>query len=207
MSDSPTKKRESNAEPARAPEGALRGLGEAERGRLRGLGPAPSWNPPDCGDIDMRIAADGTWFYCGSPIGRAPLVQLFASVLRREGERYVLVTPVEKVGIKVDDAPFLAVEMLLESEAEQPRLKFRTNVGDLVTVDSEHPLRFEHGASEGLKPYVRVRGDLWALVKRALFYDLVDLGRIERVVNEDWFGVRSSELFFPMCRASEIDGL
>ena len=207
MSDSPTKKRESNAEPARAPEGALRGLGEAATGRLRGLGPAPSWNPPDCGDIDMRIAADGTWFYCGSPIGRAPLVQLFASVLRREGERYVLVTPVEKVGIKVDDAPFLAVEMLLESEAEQPRLKFRTNVGDLVTVDSEHPLRFEHGASEGLKPYVRVRGDLWALVKRALFYDLVDLGRIERVVNEDWFGVRSCELFFPMCPASEIEGL
>jgi uncharacterized protein len=207
MSDSPTKKRESNAEPARAPEGALRGLGEAATGRLRGLGPAPSWNPPDCGDIDMRIAADGTWFYCGSPIGRAPLVQLFASVLRREGERYVLVTPVEKVGIKVDDAPFLAIEMLLESEAEQPRLKFRTNVGDLVTVDSEHPLRFEHGASEGLKPYVRVRGDLWALVKRALFYDLVDLGRIERVVNEDWFGVRSCGLFFPMCPASEIEGL
>ena len=207
MSDSPTKKRESNAEPARAPEGALRGLGEAATGRLRGLGPAPSWNPPDCGDIDMRIAADGTWFYCGSPIGRAPLVQLFASVLRREGERYVLVTPVEKVGIKVDDAPFLAVEMLLESEAEQPRLKFRTNVEDLVTVDSEHPLRFEHGASDGLKPYVRVRDDLWALVKRALFYDLVEVGGIERVVNEDWFGVRSCELFFPMCPASEIEGL
>jgi hypothetical protein len=207
MSDSPTKKRESNAEPARAPEGALRGLGEAATGRLRGLGPAPSWNPPDCGDIDMRIAADGTWFYCGSPIGRAPLVQLFASVLRREGERYVLVTPVEKVGITVDDAPFLAVGMLLESEAEQPRLKFRTNVEDLVTVDSEHPLRFEHGASDGLKPYVRVRDDLWALVKRALFYDLVDLGRIERVVNEDWFGVRSCGLFFPICPASEIEGL
>jgi hypothetical protein len=207
MSDSPTKKRESNAEPARAPEGALRGLGEAATGRLRGLGPAPSWNPPDCGDIDMRIAADGTWFYCGSPIGRAPLVQLFASVLRREGERYVLVTPVEKVGITVDDAPFLAVGMLLESQAEQPRLKFRTNVEDLVTVDSEHPLRFEHGASDGLKPYVRVRDDLWALVKRALFYDLVDLGRIERVVNEDWFGVRSCGLFFPICPASEIEGL
>jgi uncharacterized protein len=207
MSDSPTKKRESDAESARAPEGALRGLGEAATGRLRGLGPPPSWNPPDCGDIDMRIAADGTWFYCGSPIGRAPLVQLFSSVLRREEGRYVLVTPVEKVGITVDDAPFLAVGMLLESEAEQPRLKFRTNVEDLVTVDSEHPLRFEHGASDGLKPYVRVRGDLWALVKRALFYDLVDLGRIERVVNEDWFGVRSCGLFFPMCPASEIEGL
>jgi uncharacterized protein len=207
MSDSPTKKREINAELAGSPEGALRGLSDVATGRLRGRGPAPSWNPPDCGDIDMRIAADGTWFYCGSPIGRAPLVQLFASVLRREGERYVLVTPVEKVGIKVDDAPFLAVEMLLESEAEQPRLKFRTNVGDVVTVDSEHPLRFEHGASDGLKPYVRVRDDLWALVKRALFYDLVEVGGIERVVNEDWFGVRSSELFFPMCPASEIEGL
>jgi hypothetical protein len=207
MSDSPTKKRESNAESAHAPEEALRGLGEAATERLRGLGPAPSWNPPDCGDIDMRIAADGTWFYCGSPIGRAPLVQLFASVLRREGERYVLVTPVEKVGIKVDDAPFLAVEMLPEIGAAEPRLKFRTNVEDLVMIDSEHPLRFDHGASDGLKPYVRVRDDLWALVKRALFYDLVDLGRIEHVVNEDWFGVRSCNVFFPMCRASEIDGL
>ena len=97
----------------------------------------------------MRIAADGTWFYCGSPIGRAPLVQLFASVMRREGERYVLVTPVEKVGIKVDDAPFLAVEMRVESASDGPRLTFRTNVEDMVTVDSEHPLRFERGASEG----------------------------------------------------------
>jgi uncharacterized protein len=207
MSDSPTKKREINAAPAGLPEGALRGLSDVATERLRGRRPAPSWNPPDCGDIDMRIAADGTWFYCGSPIGRAPLVQLFASILRREGERYVLVTPVEKVGIKVDDAPFLAVEMLLESEAERPRLKFRTNVEDVVTIDSEHPLRFERGASDGLKPYVRVRGDLWALVKRALFYDLVKLGEIERVVNEDWFGVRSCELFFPMCPASEIEGL
>jgi uncharacterized protein len=155
----------------------------------------------------MRIAADGTWFYCGSPIGRAPLVQLFASIMRREGNRYVLVTPVEKVGIKVDDAPFLAVEMRVASEADGPELTFRTNVEDLVTVDSEHPLRFEPGASEGLKPYVRVRGDLWALVKRALFYDLVDLGQTEQVANEDWFGVRSRGLFFPMCPASEIEGI
>jgi hypothetical protein len=97
--------------------------------------------------------------------------------------------------------------MLLESEAEQPRLKFRTNVEDLVTVDSEHPLRFEHGASDGLKPYVKVRDDLWALVKRALFYDLVALGRLEQVSNEEWFGVRSGGFFFPMCPASEIEGL
>jgi hypothetical protein len=207
MSDSPTKKREDHAKSARAPEAALRGLGETATGRLRGEGPPPSWNPPDCGDIDMHIAADGTWFYCGSPIGRAPLVQLFASVMRREGDRYVLVTPVEKIGIKVDDAPFLAVEMRPEDEAAAPRLTFRTNVEDMVTVDSEHPLRFERGASEGLKPYVRVRGELWALVKRALFYDLVALGRTERVANEDWFGVRSGGLFFPVCPASEIEGL
>jgi hypothetical protein len=155
----------------------------------------------------MRIAADGTWFYCGSPIGRPPLVQLFASIMRKEGDRYVLVTPVEKVGVKVDDAPFLAVEMRVEQETCQPRIVFRTNVDDTVTVDSEHPLRFEPGASQGLKPYVKVRGDLWALVKRALFYDLVALGRTERVGTEDWFGVRSSGLFFPMCPASEIEGL
>ena len=207
MSDSPTKKRENNAGLARAPEGALRGLGEAARGRLHGVGPGPSWNPPDCGDIDMRIAADGTWFYCGSPIGRAPLVQLFASILHKEGSRYVLVTPVEKVGIKVDDAPFLAVEMDVKDKMREPQLVFRTNVNDLVAVDSEHPLRFEQGASEGLKPYVRVRGDLWALVKRALFYELVALGRTERVGREDWFGVRSGGLFFPMRPASEIERL
>jgi hypothetical protein len=207
MSDSPTKKRENNTELARASEGALRGLGEAATGRLRSQEPAPSWNPPDCGDIDMRIAADGTWFYCGSPIGRAPLVQLFASIMRKEGNRYVLVTPVEKVGIKVDDAPFLAVEMDIEHGTREPQLVFRTNVDDLVAVDRERPLRFEQGAKEGLKPYVRVRGDLWALVKRSLFYDLVALGRTERVGREDWFGVRSGGLFFPMRLAREIEGL
>jgi uncharacterized protein len=207
MSDSPTKKRENDAESARAPEAALRGLDEAASGRLRSERPAPSWNPPDCGDIDVRIAADGTWFYCGSPIGRAPLVQLFASIMRKEGDRYVLVTPVEKVGIKVDDAPFLAVEMNVEHKTREPQLVFRTNVDDLVAVNSEHPLRFEDGASEGLKPYVRVRGDLWALVSRALFYDLVALGWTERVGREDWFGVRSGGLFFPMRPAAEIEGL
>jgi hypothetical protein len=207
MSDSPTKKRHSDAEPAHAPERALRGLGDVTTGCLRGVGPAPSWNPPDCGDIDMRIAADGTWFYCGSPIGRLPLVQLFASVLRKETDRYVLVTPAEKVGIRVDDAPFLAIEMRVEDEANEPRLIFRTNVEDLVTVDSEHLLRFERGAAEGLKPYVKVRGDLWALIKRALFYDLVALGKTERLANQDWFGVRSCGVFFPMCLASEIEGL
>ncbi len=165
------------------------------------------WDPPDCGDIDMRIAADGTWFYCGSPIGRLPLVQLFASILRKDGDRYVLVTPVEKVGLKVDDAPFLAVELKVEGENADIGLTFRTSVDDVVTVDDQHPLRFEHGAAEGLKPYVRVRDDLWALVKRALYYDLVALGTTETWREEAWFGVRSCGVFFPMCLGSEIEGL
>jgi len=187
----------------KAPDQALAGLSEAQAAGKRGLPPVHLWNPPFCGDIDMRIAADGTWFYLGSPIGRAPLVKLFSSILRKDPERYVLVTPVERVGIKVDDAPFLAVEMA----REEGRIGFRTQVDDFVWVGPENPLRFETGAAEGVKPYVRIRGDLWALVKRALFYDLVELGVTEPHEGEDWFGVRSGGVFFPMRRASEIEGL
>ena len=195
------------AKAARSPDGALKGLGEAAARSERGRPPVHLWDPPDCGDIDMRIAADGTWFYCGSPIGRAPLVQLLSSILRKDGDRYVLVTPVEKVGVRVDDVPFLAVEMRVEEEGGGCGLSFRTNVEDVVTVDDQHPLRFEKGAAEGLKPYVRVRDELWALVKRPLFYDLVALGTMERLRDEIWFGVRSRGVFFPMCPASEIEGL
>ncbi|MGO4870893.1 MAG: DUF1285 domain-containing protein [Roseiarcus sp.] len=191
----------------RAPEAALGGLHEAAAAQKRGPAPVHLWNPPYCGEIDMRIAADGTWHYCGSPIGRAALVQLFASILRKDEDRYVLVTPVERVGINVDDAPFLCVEMSVQEANGEQALTFRTNVDDVVTVDAEHPLRFERGAAEGIKPYVRVRGGLWALVKRALYYDLVALGKVERWHGDDWFGVRSCALFFPMTRASEIDGL
>ena len=194
-------------ERAKVPEEALKGLVAAAEGAKRGPAPVHLWNPPDCGDIDMRIAADGTWFYCGSPIGRLPLMQLFASILRKDGDRYVLVTPVEKVGLKVDDAPFLAVELAAAGEGEDVTLTFRTNVGDVVTAGEEHPLRFERGASEGLKPYLRVRGGLWALVKRALYYDLVALGGAEPWRGAAWFGVRSARVFFPMCPASEIEGL
>ncbi len=187
----------------RAPDSALKGLGEAQAAAKRGPPPVHLWNPPFCGDIDMRIAADGTWFYLGSPIGRAPLVKLFSSILRKDPDRYVMVTPVERVGIKVDDAPFLAVEM----KREEGRIGFRTQVDDFVWVGEEHPLRFEEGAADGVKPYVRVRGDLWALVKRALFYDLVELGVTEEHEGEDWFGVRSGGVFFPMRKAKEIEGL
>jgi hypothetical protein len=190
------------------PDRALGGLIEAAAAtRPRGPAPVHLWNPPFCGEIDMRIAADGGWHYCGSPIGRPALVKLFASILRKDPERYVLVTPVERVGIRVDDAPFLCVTMEVEAQGGARRLTFATNVEDVVTVDAEHPLRFEPGAASGLKPYVRVRGELWALVKRALYYDLVALGEVAPWQGEDWFGVASAGTFFPMTRASEIAGL
>ncbi len=194
-------------EPKPSPDQLLQGLEGVAAARKRGPAPVHLWNPPFCGDIDMRIAGDGTWFYMGSPIGRAPLVQLFASILRKDEDRFVLVTPVERVGIKVDDAPFLAVELLTAHASGAPVLSFRTNVDDFVTVDRDHPLRFERGASEGLKPYVLVRGGLWALVKRALFYDLAALGEIQEWEGESWFGVRSSGIFFPMAKAAGLEGL
>lgn len=207
ISQSPRNTGQNMTKPGKVPEEALDGLLAAAEGAKRGPAPVHLWNPPDCGDIDMRIAADGTWFYCGSPIGRLPLVQLFASILRKDGDRYVLVTPVEKVGVKVDDAPFLAVELVAAGEGDGVTLTFRTSVGDVVMADEEHPLRFERGAAEGLKPYLRVRGELWALVRRPLYYDLVALGSAEPWRGEVWFGVRSAGVFFPMCPASEIEGL
>lgn len=176
-------------------------------------GPAPArpvdrWNPDFCGDIDMRIGADGTWHYMGTPIGRPALVKLFASILRKDPERYVLVTPVERVGIIVDDAPFIAVEMATQAGTEgvAPTISFRTNVDDVVTVGPDHPLRFERDAEGGLKPYVRIRGDLWALVKRALMYDLVELGEEHpaRDGGATEFGVSSMGAFFAMARADEL---
>jgi hypothetical protein len=195
------------ADPGKVPEQALKGLAQAGGRTPRAPAPVHLWNPPDCGDIDMRIAADGTWFYCGSPIGRLPLVQLFSSILRKDGDRYVLVTPVEKVGVAVDDAPFLAVEMFVEGQDDDQVLSFRTNVEDVVTIDERHPLRFERGPSEGLKPYALVRDNLWALVKRSLYYDLAALGTVERWEDAMWFGVRSRRTFFPICPASEIEAL
>src|SRR6185437_5808808 len=133
------------------------------------LPPVHLWNPPFCGDLDMRIAGDGTWFYMGTPIGRPALVRLFSTILKRENDKHFLVTPVEKVGIRVDDAPFVAVEMRKERDARGPLLRFRTNVDDWVICDGDHRLRFETGAAGGLTPYLHVRADLWARVTRALY--------------------------------------
>ena len=173
----------------------------------KGLPPVERWNPPFCGDLDMRIAADGTWFYLKTPIGRPALVKLFASVLKREGDKYFLVTPVEKVGIRVDDAPFLAVEMQKQNGTDGGSLlRFRTNVDDWVDCDAAHRLRFEQAADGGLTPYLHVRADLWAKVTRALYYDLVDMGE-ERVVDgRAMFGVASSGEFFAMADAEQVRG-
>src|SRR5262245_10828565 len=182
--------------------------GAAKSAGGRGPPPVHLWNPPFCGDLDMRIAADGTWFYLKTPIGRHALVKLFASVLKREGEKYFLVTPVEKVGITVDDAPFTAVEMQQEGEGTDRVLSFRTNVDDWVTCGPEHALRFEPEAdTDGLKPYLHVRRDLWALVSRALFYDLVELGEERDVDGRRMFGVASAGEFYPMAPAESLRGL
>ncbi len=174
--------------------------------RARGKGPPPVhlWNPPYCGEIDMRIAADGTWFYQRTPIGRPAMVKLFASILRRDPERYVLVTPVEMVGIQVDDAPFIAVDVTQSDARAGPVLTFRTNVEDDVTASSDHPVRFEREVTGGLKPYVLVRGGLWAKASRSVYLDLVERAQTRDIDGTRMLGVASAGAFFPMAPASEL---
>ena len=188
------------------PGSALARLTEALGSDSKRKGPPPveRWNPAYCGELDMRIAADGTWHYMGSPINRPALVKLFSTVLRKDPERYVLVTPVERVGIVVEDAPFLAVEMAVEGEGENRQIAFRTNVDDLVQVGPDHPLRFEQDANGGIKPYVKVRGELWALVTRSLALDLVAMGEEKTVDEAATFGVSAGGAFFSIAPASEM---
>jgi uncharacterized protein len=171
----------------------------------RGLPPVHLWNPPFCGDIDMKIDGNGTWFYQKTPIGRPALVRLFSTVLKREADKYFLVTPVEKVGIAVADAPFLAVELKIAHDERGQVLNFRTNVDDWVAAGPGHALRFERQADNGgLKPYLHVRRDLWAKVTRALFYDLVELGEERAVGGKEMFGVSSGGEFYAMAEASAL---
>ena len=192
---------------ARAPTEVLKGLGAAQAAgeKARGLPPVHLWNPPFCGDLDMRIKRDGTWHYLGSPIGRQRLVQLFSTVLRKDEDDYFLITPVEKIGITVDDVPFLAVAMSVEGEGQSQVLSFETSVGDSVTVDAEHPMRFEVDKATGEPaPYVLVRARLEALINRAVFYDLVELGVEEEIDGARWFGVWSSGDFYKFMPAGEL---
>jgi hypothetical protein len=182
--------------------------GAVKTASRRGPPPVDLWDPAYCGEIDMRIAADGTWFYQGTPIGRHALVKLFASILKREGEKYFLVTPVEKCGIVVDDAPFTAVELRVEDDARARQLCFRTNVDDWVACGADHPLHFEtEAATGGLKPYVHVRRDLWAKVARTVFYDLVDLAETREIAGALMFGVASAGQFYAMAPTTSLEDI
>ncbi|MBA8843249.1 hypothetical protein FHW02_001285 [Ochrobactrum sp. RH1CCR137] len=175
--------------------------------RERGIPPVERWNPEFCGDLDIEIKADGTWFYMGTPIGRKQLVRLFSTVLRKDedGKTY-LVTPVEKVGIRVEDAHFMAVEMEVSGEGATQALTFRTNVGDVVTADAQHPLRFVvEPESGGLKPYVLVRGRLEALIARSVMYDLVALGEEIEIDGMQTFAVRSGGVVFPIMAVDALE--
>ena len=167
----------------------------------RGLPPVHLWNPPFCGDLDMRIARDGTWYYEGSVIERPGLVALFSSILKKENGKYFLVTPVEKVGITVDDAPFVAVDFEVAGEGENQVLTFVTHVGDKATASADLPIRVDHHApTEEPSPYVRIRANLDALIDRKSFYRLVELG----VHHDGWFGLWSSGAFFPIIPSADL---
>jgi uncharacterized protein len=183
--------------PPSAPGASLASLAAAIQNRK--LPPVDQWNPAYCGPIDMRIASDGTWYYLGTPIGRPAMVKLFASILRRESDgSYVLVTPVEKVGIVVDDAPFVAVELITEGAGEQRQMGFRLNTEDMVMVDTDHPIRVAiDPATQAPRPYVMVRGAMEALINRAVFYELVALADAERETQKG-FGLWSRAVFFAL---------
>lgn len=173
----------------------------AKRFAKRGPAPVHLWNPDFCGTLDMRIARDGTWFYLGTPIGRQPLVNLFSTILKREGNDYFLVTPVEKVGITVEDVPFIAVDF----EQNGADIIFLTNTGDRVTLGPGHPLRIEYNAKSEPAPYLLVRTNLEARIDRKSFYRLAELMVLHAFEGKAWMGVWSKGQFFPLIRKSEIE--
>ena len=179
-------------------------LAEAVRAAQgQGLPPIHLWNPDFSGDMDMRIARDGTWFHEGGAINRFALARLFATILKREGDRYYLVTPVEKFGITVEDAPFVAVSCDVEGEGHAQMLVFETNMEDRVLAGKNNPIRVARDLNTGEpSPYVMVRDGLEALIDRKTFYRLIDLGKIEG----DWFGLWSDGVFFSIIPAAEIQG-
>lgn len=174
--------------------------------RTKGLPPVHLWSPPFCGDLDMRIARDGTWFYLGTPIGRMPLVKLFSSIIRKDGDQYFLVTPVEKVGITVDDAPFVAIDFEVEGTGKDQVITFTTHVEDVAVAGPDHPIRVQRDPKTGEpSPYVLVRANLEALIDRKSFYRLVDIGVHEDYDGVRWFGIWSGGVFFPIILSAELD--
>lgn len=173
----------------------------ARAAKGKGLPPVHLWNPPFCGDLDIRIARDGTWFYLGTPIGRFELVKLFSSILKLEDGRYYLVTPVEKVGIQVDDAPFVATDFSVFGAGRDQTLRFSTHVGDQAEAGPEHPIRVERDPETGEPaPYVMIRAGLEALIDRKSFYRLVE----HACHHDGWFGLWSGGAFFPMIPSDEM---
>lgn len=173
----------------------------------KGLPPVHLWNPPFCGDLDMRIARDGTWFYLGTPIGRAPLVRLFSRILKREGGSYYLVTPVEKVGITVEDVPFLAVDFDVEDAGRTQRLVFTTSVGDRVVAGPEHAIRVAFDpAADAPSPYLHVRAGLEARIDRKSFYRLVEIATEAEVDGVPHLGLWSDGTFFPFQPSAGLEG-
>ncbi len=199
-------KKKAGGNPAASAAPSAEGLAAAAR-RAVSKGPAPVhlWDPPFCGDLDIRIARDGTWFYLGTPIGRIELVKLFGSILKREGAAYFLVTPVEKVGIQVDDAPFVAVDFTAEGHGRDQRLTFETNLADKATAGPEHPIRVARDPETGEPaPYIEIRAGLEALIDRKSFYRLVDIGAHETRDGESWFGLWSGGQFFPVIPSAAL---
>ena len=194
-----------NVTPAATPDAESLAASASKAAKKGGLPPVHLWNPPFCGDLDMRIARDGTWFYLGTPIGRPALVRLFSTILKREDGKYFLVTPVEKVGIMVDDAPFVAVDYTVLGTGEAQVLRFETNVGDTVEAGPEHPIRVVRDAETGEPaPYVMVRAGLEALIDRKSFYRLVEIGAHHPVGEESWFGLWSGGRFFGVIPSVEL---
>ncbi|SPJ26830.1 DUF1285 domain-containing protein [Falsiruegeria mediterranea] len=165
-----------------------------------GLPPVHLWNPPFCGDLDIQILRNGTWIHEGRPITRPKMVQLFSSILKREGDKYYLVTPVEKVGITVEDAPFVAIDVDSEGEETEQVLTFTTHVGDQVMVSADNPIRLAEGTEP--TPYVMVRAGLEARIDRKSFYRMVELG----VHHDGWFGVWSAGSFFGLMPSEQVEG-
>lgn len=169
--------------------------------KSRGLPPVEKWNPPYCGELDIRIARNGLWYYLGTPIGRPELVRLFSTILWREGDEYFLVTPVEKAKIKVDDAPFLAVDIEREDGENGPEYRFTTKTDDEMVAGEANPIEVRIAEDGEPSPYILVRRNLWALIDRKSYFRMVDFGEVEG----EWFGLRSRGKFFPIIRQKELE--
>ncbi len=181
-------------------------LAQAGKSAKRGPAPVHLWNPPFCGDLDMRIARDGLWFYLGTPIGRKSMVKLFSSIIRKDGDEYFLVTPVEKVGIRVDDAPFVAIDFEADGQDRDQIVTFTTNVDEETIAGPDKPIRvLRDPETDEVSPYVLVRSNLEALIDRKSFHRLVELCVHEPVNGESWFGLWSGGEFFPFIPSRELE--